>query len=160
LTVFLRWGAFALLAIAALVYSYRVNERAPAIAAQLEANKQAARERTARAQAANGDSASDSFDRQGSAQRTDADRPECSLFIQAASAGAAAAERGEPLDRALRESVIAWEENAALKQALASTATEAYQQTSRSTQGAATTVASAACESYLRPPTANDPPAP
>jgi hypothetical protein len=134
-TVFLRWGAFALLAIAALVYSYRVNERAPTIAARLEANKQATRAAPVPVAPSR-------------AALEPADRPECAPFVAAASAGASAGERGEPLDRVLRQGSIAWQEDPALKSALTAAATDAYQQTSR---GAAE-AAAAACDQYLRAP--------
>lgn len=128
MTVFLRWGAFALLAIAALVYAYRVNEQAPAIADRMaNANTEAA----------------DSDEPPIDVVADDALPKVCAGIITAMRGARTAAENGDPLDRALRQSVIAFETDPPTQEAMRSAAEAEFVATrdgeSRSNEIAAST---------------------
>ncbi len=130
MTVFLRWGVFALLTIAALIYAYRVNERSSDITARLEAQ----RVQSARLPAAEGGSA------------TPPPLPaDCAGELRAVEAAAASAARGEPLDRVLRRREIAFETDPAEKARLTLAANRGFAAPGAdATERAA--IARAACE--------------
>ncbi len=144
MTVFLRWGALALVLISALVYAYRVNQRAPEIAAAL-ATQQATQQRAelSAPSTAPDDVAPDEL-------------PEICAGIDAAiAAGRAAADNNEPLDRALRQSSIAFEADPRRKAALQTAATRAYEDALAGRNRDAT-IAAGACTPLLKdqqPPT-------
>lgn len=120
MTVFLRWGAFGLLAISALIYAYRVNERSDDIRARLEERADQRRMEAARSLAAPVDRAA------GSLPEKIADSAKCTEVVQVALDAAAAAQASEPLDRVLRQTRIAWQEDPVRKAELAAAAERGY----------------------------------
>ena len=121
MTVFLRWGAFALLSIAALIYAYRVNERSDDIRAKIEQQVMAQRAaETARQQSAPAPVSA------GNVASTRALSPACEEAVQLAMEAARARRSGEPLDRVLRQGRIAWEEDPARKRQLTAAAQLGY----------------------------------
>ncbi len=121
MTVFLRWGVFGLLAISALIYAYRVNERSDDIRLQLEqrAEQRRAAERELR-EAARRDV--EFSDKPAIASLSSA----CEEAVQVAVDAAAAAKAGQPLDRVLRQERIAWQDEPVRKQRLAVAARLGY----------------------------------
>ncbi|MCB1623543.1 MAG: hypothetical protein KDI32_03065 [Pseudomonadales bacterium] len=104
MTVFLRWGAFALLSIAALIYAYRVNERSDDIRARL--TQQLAVRRAANAER---ERRTAPVDQRTAATPLDPLSPACEEELQVAIGAARSATAGEPLDRVLRQERIAWQ---------------------------------------------------
>jgi flagellar motility protein MotE (MotC chaperone) len=138
MTVFLRWGALALVLISALVYAYRVNQKAPEIAAVVEAQREAERAADAALQSAVPDDVAPE------------ELPEvCAGIDDAIAAGRAAAESDEPLDRALRQSVIAFESDPRRKLALEAAATRAYED-ARAGRDRDAEIAAGACSPLLK----------
>jgi hypothetical protein len=105
MSVFLRWGVFGILAVAALVYSYN-------------ANKKGAEVRAARAQAAAP---------AGEVAANAPASPECEKEYAVAALAVAARNDNEPLDRLLRRSEIAWESAPIMKERLTQIAIHWYQ---------------------------------
>jgi len=105
MSVFLRWGIFVILAVAALIYSYN-------------ANKKGAEVRAARAQAA---ASADDAARHAPAS------PECEKEYVVVELALAARNDGEPLDRLLRRAEIAWETAPVVKERLTQVAIHWYQ---------------------------------
>jgi hypothetical protein len=105
MSVFLRWGVFGILAVAALVYSYN-------------ANKKGAEVRAARAQAAAP---------VNEAAANAPASPECEKEYAVVTLALAARNDNEPLDRLLRRSEIAWESAPMMKERLTNLAIHWYQ---------------------------------
>jgi hypothetical protein len=125
MTVFLRWGVFALLATAALIYAYRVNERSGDIAARLDAQRaNATLPSTANPSPENADATSGKATPKARIAPLDA---ACRPVLRAVQLGVEGAARGEPLDRVLRHSDIAFEADERQQRQLAAAATRAYQ---------------------------------
>ncbi|HPF25354.1 MAG TPA: hypothetical protein P5528_13520 [Steroidobacteraceae bacterium] len=120
MTVFLRWGVFGLLAISALIYAYRVNERSDDIRTRLEERADEQRRKDARSLPAPVDPAAAVL------PENVADSAKCAEAVQLALDAAAAARAGEPLDRVLRQARIAWQEDQVRKAELATAAELGY----------------------------------
>jgi hypothetical protein len=110
-SVFLRWGIFGIIGVAALVYAYNASKRM--------AEKRASREPPV---------ASASAPEAGSEpEPASTAPPHCQAELVVARRALEARREGEPLDRLLRIQEIAWQEPAARRRRLEDVATRWYQ---------------------------------
>jgi hypothetical protein len=123
-SVFLRWGVFGILGVAALVYAYNASKRmaerqtakpvpaATTPAPQVETRNSSPPAREVRAPAA------------AEAPRTGP--PHCEAELVVAQRAIEMRKQGEPLDRVLRIQEVAWQEPAARRERLEKVATRWY----------------------------------
>ena len=122
MSVFLRWGIFGILCVAALVYAYNASKSmAEKRAAQ---NAVAVSEPRTRGRAA---IAISTGDRHRQRRRRPRTAPHCQAELVVAQRALEARRQGEPLDRLLRIQEIAFQEPTARRQRLETVATRWYQ---------------------------------
>jgi hypothetical protein len=114
MSVFLRWGIFGILGVAALLYAYNASKRM--------AEKHSSREPPVAAVAASPTSATES-----EPEPVPATAPHCQAELVVAQRALKARSEGVPLDRLLRIQEIAWQEPAVRRQRLEEVATRWYQ---------------------------------
>ena len=127
--VFLRWGIFGILSVAALIYAYnalgRLADRHTAAPAAEVAPK--ARDPEDTPQARNAEDTSPARTVAAPAPSPQDDIPErCRVELQIAQRAVEARSIGEPLDRLLRIQEIAWQEDAKLRERFTALATRWY----------------------------------
>jgi hypothetical protein len=120
MSVFLRWGIFGIIGVAALMYAYNASKRLaekhagqPPVSAVVPAESATAPEPEAEAAPAPAPTATAS--------------PVCEAELVVARRALDARRQGEPLDRLLRIQEIAWQEPVARRQRLEEVATRWYQ---------------------------------
>ncbi|HEU5136982.1 MAG TPA: hypothetical protein VFU13_17675 [Steroidobacteraceae bacterium] len=118
MSVFLRWGIFGILGVAALVYAYNASKSM--------AEKRAARESTPSAAIQAEPPDADIADEPEPEPEPTA-APHCEAELVVAQLALEARREGEPLDRLLRSQEIAWQEPPARRQRLEHVATSWYQ---------------------------------
>jgi hypothetical protein len=125
-TVFLRWGIFGILGVAALVYAYNASKRL----AETHALRPAPTATAGAPQVAARVSANESRDAPPSAPPSapaaappPAAAPHCEAELVVAQRAIEMRKQGAPLDRVLRIQEIAWQESAPRRQRLAQVAT-------------------------------------
>jgi hypothetical protein len=118
-SVFLRWGIFGILGIAALLYAYNASKRL--------AEQHAAK---APAQAPGGASAQPASTAPRAAPMAapsyEGLTPRCRTELEVAYLGVLARDGGDPLDRLLRAQKIAWQDDARFRERLTQVATRWY----------------------------------
>ena len=128
MSVFLRWGVFGILGVAALLYAYNASKRMaevhaskppPAISEQTKAGQTAAEQPSAEPEAAESTPAP-------TAEPRMAAPAQCEAELTVAKRALEMKQRGEPLDRVLRMQEIAWEESPERRKRLESVATRYY----------------------------------
>ena len=126
MSVFLRWGIFGILGVAALLYAYNASKR---LAEAHAANPPAA---TAAADEAAAEEADEPGEPQATAESESAPplaeirrkvAPECEAELVVAERAIDMRKQGAPLDRVLRIQEIAWQETPERRERLASVAT-------------------------------------
>jgi hypothetical protein len=105
MSVFLRWGVFGILAVAALIYAYNANKKG----AELRSARPSASAAAAEGQAAQSSGS-----------------PECEEEYVVVQSALAARNANEPLDRLLRQREIAWVSSPRRKERLIQVATHWY----------------------------------
>jgi len=116
-SVFLRWGIFGILGVAALVYAYNASKNM--------ADKRATRESAAATTSTQAEPAEVDVEPEPEPDSTAA--PHCEAELVVAQRALDARREGEALDRLLRIQEIAWQEPAERRQRLEKVATSWYQ---------------------------------
>ncbi len=122
MSVFLRWGVFGILGVAALLYAYNANKAG--------ADRRAARAQSEQHEPASQlaeDVASEPDPAAGQQPAASAAATRCEAELDVAERAIAARERGEPIDRLLRIPEIAWQEPPQQRARLAEVATRWYE---------------------------------
>jgi len=116
-SVFLRWGIFGILGVAALLYAYNASKRL----AEAHAANAPAVEETDAPDEPPAEAEPDTVPPQAEVQREVA--PECEAELVVAQRAIDLRKEGAPLDRVLRIQEIAWQESPERRERLASVAT-------------------------------------
>jgi hypothetical protein len=122
MSVFLRWGIFGILAVAALVYAYNASK---SMAQKHEAQRAAANSAPAAGSEPEPEPESEPETKSESGPASAPAAPHCEAELVVAQRALEARRAGEPLDRLLRIQEIAWEEPTR-RQLLESLATRWY----------------------------------
>ncbi len=126
MSVFLRWGVFGILGVAALLYAYNASKRM----AESHAAKQASTQATAPVAPLPAEEAppADTIDEEARASATAVPEPppvraQCEAELQVAQRAIDMRKQGAPLDRVLRIQQIAWQEQPQQRERLEKVAT-------------------------------------
>jgi hypothetical protein len=128
--VFLRWGIFGIIAVAALIYAYNAighladRRKMPPAAAVAPTARTSNEQPTART--SNEQPPPPAPDQRGTAADADTISARCAVELDIARRAAESRSIGEPLDRVLRIQEIAWEKDEKLRARYAQIATRWY----------------------------------
>lgn len=126
MSVFLRWGIFGILAVAALVYAYNTSKRmaekhsaqpAAAVSGEVSDNQESTQEPAAEAEP----------EPAAATAPASTTAPHCQAELVVAQRALEARREGLPLDRLLRIQEIAWQESAVRRQRLETVARRWYE---------------------------------
>lgn len=126
MSVFLRWGIFGILAVAALVYAYQSSKRLADTRGVAVSAAPASHPPPAPVQAEAPAAAPDVEAPSAVVEPAQPADPLCEQELQAAQRAIDMRKQGEPLDRVLRIPEIAWQEPAARRERLAAVASRWY----------------------------------
>lgn len=124
MSVFLRWGVFGIVGVAALIYAYNASKRL----AENHAVRTPTQQSPAPESSAPESSATASRPRPVM-PATDGLSPQCRLELEVAHLARVAHEDGEPLDRLLRMQKIAWQDDPKVRERLTQVARRWYVRT-------------------------------
>ncbi len=125
MSVFLRWGVFGILGVAALLYAYNASKKL----AERHTAPAPAQQAPAPAGGSPGDGTSAAPLPRPVMPSADGLSPQCGLELEVAHLARVARADGEPLDRLLRMQKIAWQDDPKVRERLAQVAKRWYERT-------------------------------